>query len=53
MLNNFYTMGILYIPLWEYISRIKVFKMGIVKHTMEMYTFPIMEIVPQTHQWLL
>ena len=32
---------------------IKLPKMGIVKHTMEMYTFPIMGIVPQTHQWVL
>ena len=32
---------------------IKVPNMGIVKHTMEMYTFSIMGIVPQTHQWVL
>ena len=24
-----------------------------IKHIMEMYTFPIMEIVPRSHQWVL
>ena len=25
--------------------------MGIINHIMVIYNFPIMEIVPQTHQW--
>ena len=52
--NRIFTMGRLYNPRWEYISVIKVPKMkGIDKHTMEMYTFPIMEIVSRSHQWVL
>ena len=31
----------------------KVPKMGNDEHTMEMYTFPIMEIDSQSHQWVL